>query len=91
MEIIETSNRVYVRRGKTIKKVYRCPSGFRKGRAVSNPGMCFAPRKSAATRNKMAIAARKKSAIRAQKTRVANRKAIHFKLQRLNKLLRGRR
>jgi len=91
MDINETSNRVYVRRGKTIKKVYRCPSGFRKGRAVSSPGMCFAPRKSATIRNKMAIAARKKSAIRAQKTRVSNRKAIHFKLKRLNNILRGRR
>ena len=87
----EISNRVYVRRGKTIKKVFRCPSGFRKGRAVSNPGMCFAPRKKASTRVKMANAARRKSAVRAMKARVANKKAIHFRLKRMNQMLRGRR
>ena len=89
--LAEISNRVYVRRGKTIRKVFRCPSGFRKGRAVSNPSVCFAPRKKASTRVKIANAARRKAGVRMMKTRVANKKAIHFRLKRMNNQLRGRR
>ena len=91
MELEETTNRVYKRFGKTLKKVYRCPSGFRKGKVVSSLDTCFAPRKRASTRIKLAIAAKKRSAVRTQKTRIANKKSIHFRLKRLNNALRGRR
>lgn len=91
MELEEGTRRVFVRRGGVIKKAYKCSSGPRKGRAVSNPAQCFAPRKKASTRAKIARAARKKTAIRVLKSRVAKRKAIHFKLKRLNNMLRGRR
>ncbi len=91
MILSELSNRIYARRSGKLKKVYRCPSGFRKGRAVSDPGVCFAPRKRASTRMKLSISARKKSKIRAMKTRITNRKATHFRLKRLNNMLRGRR
>ena len=91
MAEIDESNRVYVRRGGKLKRVYRCPSGFRKGQAVANPATSFAPRKRASTRNKIAIASRRKSAIRVTKSRITNRKASHFRLKKLNNMLRGRR
>ena len=88
---LEETNRVYKRFGNTIKKVYRCPSGFRKGKTVSSLNTCFAPRKKASTRIKLAISAKKRSAVRKQKSRIASKKSIHFRLQRLNATLRGRR
>ncbi len=91
MLLLELSNRIFVKRGNKIKKVFKCPAGFRKGKSVSSLSVCFAPREKASTRMKHAIAARKKAAARAQKTKVANRKAIHFRLKRLNQALRGRR
>lgn len=91
MNINEGTRRVFIRRGGVIKKAYKCMSGPRKGRSVSNPSTCFAPRKKASTRAKIARATRKRTSIRVQKSRVAKRKAIHFKLKRLNNMLKGRR
>jgi hypothetical protein len=89
--LLELANRIFVKRGNKIKKVFKCPAGFRKGKAVSSLATCFAPRQKASTRIKHSIAARKKSAARVNKTKISNRKAIHFRLKRLNKALRGRR
>lgn len=91
MLLSEASSRVFVKRAGKLKKFFKCPSGFRKGKAVSTLSACFAPREKASTRQKHAAAARRKTAMRTQKSKVANRKAIHFKLKRLNKALRGRR
>lgn len=78
--------RAFVRRGKTIKKVYRCTAGPRKGRAVSNPAQCFAPKKPAKLRSKMRANAIRTATKRKVKSKIARRKAIHFKLIRLNKI-----
>lgn len=91
MLLSEASNRVFVRRAGKIKKFFKCPVGFRKGKAVSSLSACFAPRQKASTRAKHSIAAKKKSASRAQKSKIANKKAIHFRLKRMNQALRGRR
>lgn len=82
--------RAFVRRGKTIKKLYRCTAGPRAGRAVSDPAKCFARKKPAALRNKLRKAAIRTAAKRKIKSRIARKKAIHFRLVRLNKTLKPR-
>lgn len=82
--------RAFVRRGKTIKKLYRCTAGPRKGRAVSDPAKCFAPRKPAKLRSKLRASAIRTAALRKVKSKIGRRKAIHFKLVRLNKTLKPR-
>lgn len=42
-EIITDAKRVWARRGKKLKRMYRCTSGRRKGRVVANPSQCFMP------------------------------------------------
>lgn len=90
MELLKEIERVYTRRGNKIKRVFRCPSGFRKGRKVANISTCFAKRKSPMLRNKMRISNKRTKVKRLLKTRIANKKAIHFRLIRLNKALRSR-
>jgi hypothetical protein len=82
--------RAFVRRGKTIKKVYRCTVGIRKGRAVSDPAQCFAPKKSASLRSKLRASAIRNSTKRKIKSKIARKKAIHFRLIRLNKTIKSR-
>ena len=82
--------RAFVRRGKTIKKLYRCTAGPRKGRVVSEPSKCFARKKPAVLRNKLRKSAIRTAAKRKIKSKIARRKAIHFRLQRLNRTLKPR-
>ena len=45
---------VYAKRGNTVVRKYRCTSGARKGRVVTNVGQCFAP-PDIAKRNRLRI------------------------------------
>lgn len=40
---VEETKQVWGRTGGTIKRKFRCSSGHRKGRVVSNPAQCFKP------------------------------------------------
>lgn len=40
---IEEAKQVWGRTGSKIKRKFRCMSGHRKGRVVSNPAQCFKP------------------------------------------------
>lgn len=42
-EIVRETRQIWGRSGGKIKRKFRCMSGHRKGRAVSNPAQCFKP------------------------------------------------
>lgn len=41
--ILDETKLVWARRGKKLRRMYRCTSGRRKGRVVATPNQCFAP------------------------------------------------
>lgn len=79
--------RAFVRHGKTIKKLFRCTAGPRNGRVVSEPIKCFARKKPVDLRNKLRKSAIRTAVKRKIKSKISRRKAIHFRLLRLNKTL----
>lgn len=89
-ELLQELERRWKRKGNKLVKAFRCPFGFRKGRTVSNMKTCIAKKKPAKMRNKLRVSNIRNKAKRVQKTRIANKKAIHFRLIRLNKALRRR-
>lgn len=83
--------RIWRRRGKKLKKVFRCIIGRRKGKAVSSLKTCAKPRKPAALRQKLRVSAKRTRAIRKVKSRISRRQAVHKRLRRLNAAIRGKR
>lgn len=76
----------YKRSGGKIVKAFRCTSGRRKGKLVSNITDCF-KRKNIKLSRKAKISARKTKAIRTRKSKITKKKAASKAVQRLNKRL----
>ena len=84
-EIVGETKQVWGRSGGKIKRKFRCMSGNRKGRVVSNPAQCFRP---IDIKKRMSLK-RTKAKMGSRMTRKANRtkrlNPISRRLQSLNK------
>jgi hypothetical protein len=88
-EIIEeAAKRAYKRTGKQVKKMYRCTSGPKEGKVVSDPKLCMTradPKKKRQGRKVM----RTKGGVIRRKARITKRTASSKLVSKLNKRLSG--
>ena len=75
--------------GGRMKKQYRCTSGQKKGKIVSDPKAC-AKRKDPKKRRHGKKVARSRKGVRILKTKIAKRKTISRMISRINKRLAGK-
>lgn len=86
----ESSVPVYKRKGNVITTYYKCTSGPKKGKLISDPAMCnIRPNPKRVRHGK--IISRTKQAIRLQKTNISKKRSISKRLTQMNKLLHDRR
>jgi len=77
---------VYARRGDKIVKKYRCTSGKRKGKVVSNPQACFGPIDIKKKMRMRRMRKQKERAIALKTKRTKTMNPISKQVARLNKL-----
>lgn len=82
-DLHEGVKRAFKRRGKNIKRMYRCTSGPKKGKVVSDPKVCV-QRKDPVRKRIGKKVAREKKGIRIRKSKVTNKTARSKLVRRLN-------
>ena len=85
----EAARRAFRRFGQVIKKQYRCTSGRKKGKLVSNPMLCAQRKDPKKVRHGRKVA-RMKKGIRIRKTAISKKKAISKMVVRMNKRISGK-
>lgn len=85
-ETLEEARRAWKRVGKTLKRWYRCTTGRKKGRMVSDPRICAQRKDPKKVRHGRKVA-RKKKGIRIRKSKIAARSATHRMVVKMNKRL----
>ena len=88
-ELDEGAKRQMKRVGARLKKLYRCPSGKKKGRLVKSPADC-AKRKDPKKVRRGKKVMRSKKGIIARKSQISKRKAISKLIKRMNTRLAGK-
>lgn len=86
----EAAKRAVKRVGGKIKKMYRCTTGIKKGKIVSDPKICV-QRKDPKKKRLGKKIAREKKGIRIRKTRMAKRQALSRLVTNINRRLSGKR
>lgn len=85
----EAAKRAYSRRGGKVVKKYRCTSGMKKGKIVSDPKTCV-QRKDPKKKRLGKKIAREKKGIRIRKSKITKRTASSKLVSRMNKRLSGK-
>lgn len=85
----EAAKRAYSRKGGKVVKKYRCTSGPKKGKIVSDPKTCV-QRKDPKKKRIGKKVAREKKGIRIRKTKIAKRTATSKQVAKMNKRLSGK-
>ncbi|MHA2404569.1 MAG: hypothetical protein ACXADH_16335, partial [Candidatus Kariarchaeaceae archaeon] len=86
----EAAVRMFKRIGKEIKRRYRCTTGPKKGKPVSDPKLC-ATRKDPKKKRIGRKVARTRKGIRIRKSKITKRTAMSKMVARMNKRLKGAR
>jgi len=84
----EAAVRMFKRIGKEIKRRYRCTTGPKKGKPVSDPKMCATRKDPKKVRHGRKVA-RTKKGIRIRKSKIMKRTAMSKMVRRMNKRLQG--
>lgn len=88
--LTEAAVRMFKRKGKEIKRMYRCTTGPKKGKPVSDPKLC-ATRKDPKRKRIGKKVARTRKGVRIRKTKIAKRTAMSKMVTRMNQRLKGAR
>lgn len=83
LELNEGAKPTFKRDGTEIKRCYRCTSGPKKGKLVSDPKQCGARKNPKKVRNGRKVA-REKKGVRIRKTGITKRTTLSKLLKRLN-------
>ena len=87
--LTEAAKRAYKRQGNTVRRMYRCTSGPKKGKVVSDPKTCMTrkdPRKKRIGKK----VARERKGVRIRKTKLAKRQATSKLVKKMNARLSGK-
>ena len=87
--IEEAAKKAYARRGGKVVRKYRCTSGPKKGKIVSDPKTCMT-RKDPKKKRLGKKVAREKKGVRIRKTKIAKRQVTSKLITKMNKRLSGR-
>lgn len=88
--LTEAAVRMFKRKGKEIKRMYRCTTGPKKGKPVSDPKLCATRKDPKKVRHGRKVA-RTKKGIRVRKSKIAKRTAMSKMVSRMNQRLKGAR
>lgn len=84
----EAAIRMFKRRGKEIKRMYRCTTGPKKGKPVSDPKLCATRKDPKKVRHGRKVA-RTKKGVRLRKTKIAKRTSMSRMVRRMNQRISG--
>jgi len=87
--ITEAAKRAFKRIGKEIKRRYRCTTGPKKGKVVSNPILCATRKDPKKVRHGRKIA-RTRKGVRVRKSRISKRTSMSKMVRRMNQRLSGK-
>ncbi len=87
--LTEGAKRAFAKRGGKVVKKYRCTSGIKKGKIVSDPKTCITRRDPKKRRIGKKVA-REKKGIRIRKTKISKRTSISKIVRKLNDRLMGK-
>ncbi len=86
--LTEAAKRAYARRGGKVVRKYRCSSGPKKGKIVSDPKTCMT-RKDPKKKRIGKKVAREKKGVRIRKTKISKRQVTSKLVSKMNKRLSG--
>jgi len=86
--LTEAAKRMFKRKGKEIKRMYRCTTGPKKGKPVSDPTKCATRKDPKKVRHGRKVA-RTKKGVRIRKSKIAKRTSMSRMVRRMNKRLEG--
>lgn len=86
----EAAVRMFKRKGKEIKRMYRCTTGPKKGKPVSDPKLCAQRKDPKKVRHGRKVA-RTKKGVRIRKSKISKRTTMSKMVKRMNDRLKGAR